>query len=66
VGARLKPFQETPIRCAIPAAAGLTSRAIADRLFLSARMVDTHLARIYAKLRVSSRSQLRGALGLTS
>jgi len=49
-----------------PAAAGLTSRAIADRLFLSARMVDTHLARIYAKLRVSSRSQLRGALGLTS
>jgi DNA-binding NarL/FixJ family response regulator len=44
------------------AAAGLTSRAIAERLFLSARTVDNHLARIYAKLGVSNRAELPAAL----
>ncbi|MGW4896345.1 LuxR C-terminal-related transcriptional regulator [Kitasatospora sp. NPDC004240] len=40
------------------ATAGLRSRAIADELFLSTRTVDTHLARVYRKLNVPSRTAL--------
>jgi DNA-binding CsgD family transcriptional regulator len=40
------------------AADGLTSREIADKLYLSRRTVDNHLQRIYDKLGVSSRQQL--------
>jgi DNA-binding CsgD family transcriptional regulator len=40
------------------AARGLTNRAIAERLFLSVRTVNSHLGRAYAKLGVSDRSQL--------
>jgi DNA-binding NarL/FixJ family response regulator len=45
------------------AAAGLASKVIAERLFLSTRTVDNHLARIYAKLGVSSRAELPAAIG---
>lgn len=41
------------------AAAGLSSRAIADRLTLSVRTVDSHLSRVFTKLGVRSRQQLR-------
>ncbi len=41
------------------AAGGLSSRAIADRLTLSVRTVDSHLSRVFAKLGVTSRAQLR-------
>ncbi|WFE38695.1 LuxR family transcriptional regulator [Micromonospora sp. WMMD998] len=44
------------------AAAGLTSRAIAARLYLSARTVENHLHRVYSKLGVARRSELRAAL----
>lgn len=37
---------------------GLTSREVAEQLHLSVRTVDSHLARIYAKLGVSGRREL--------
>jgi predicted ATPase/DNA-binding CsgD family transcriptional regulator len=37
---------------------GLTSAQIAERLVISSRTVDTHIASIYAKLGISSRVQL--------
>jgi DNA-binding CsgD family transcriptional regulator len=44
------------------AAAGVASKEIAERLFLSSRTVDNHLMRVYAKLGVSGRSELASAL----
>ncbi|GFJ93685.1 transcriptional regulator [Phytohabitans rumicis] len=44
------------------AASGLTDREIAERLVLSVRTVESHLARVYRKLPVRSRRQLREAL----
>ena len=41
------------------ALAGLTNREMCSRLFVSTSTVKTHLARVYAKLEVSSRAQLR-------
>ncbi|GAA2701127.1 LuxR C-terminal-related transcriptional regulator [Micromonospora olivasterospora] len=44
------------------AAQGVTSRAIAERLFLSSRTVENHLQRVYSKLGVAGRAELRSAL----
>jgi DNA-binding CsgD family transcriptional regulator len=41
------------------AAQGLANREIADHLVVSVRTVENHLQRVYAKLGVSSRDQLR-------
>ena len=41
------------------AAGGLSSRAIAERLTLSVRTVDSHLSRVFTKLGVRSRQELR-------
>ena len=38
-------------------AEGLSNQEIADRLFVSANTVKTHLARLYSKLEVSRRTQ---------
>ncbi|MFC8957496.1 LuxR C-terminal-related transcriptional regulator [Streptomyces sp. NPDC057101] len=45
------------------AAEGLRSRQIAERLFLSPRIVDSHLNSAYRKLGVSSRTALARTLG---
>lgn len=44
------------------AAAGVPSKEIADQLYLSARTVDNHLLRVYAKLGVSGRVELAAAM----
>ena len=51
---------------AMLAAAGLASKDIADRLFLSVRTVNNHLQHVYTKLGVSSRADLAEALGGSS
>ena len=56
------PLTDREREVAMLAAAGQSSRAIAERLYLSVRTVDNHLSRIYAKLGVSSRAELAAAL----
>jgi DNA-binding CsgD family transcriptional regulator len=43
---------------ALLAAEGQTAREIAERLFIGERTVETHLANVYAKLRVRSKTDL--------
>jgi DNA-binding CsgD family transcriptional regulator len=49
-------------RVADLAAQGLGNRAIAQRLFLSRRTVETHLTNAYRKLEIPGREQLAGVL----
>ncbi|MFI9615733.1 helix-turn-helix transcriptional regulator [Streptomyces sp. NPDC052023] len=44
------------------AAAGLTTKQIGEKLFLSPRTVSTHLYRLFPKLGITSRAALRDAL----
>ncbi len=41
---------------------GLSNRQIAERLYLSPKTVETHLTRVFAKLNVSARGDLKGLL----
>ena len=41
---------------------GRTNRQIAEELYVSAKTVENHLTRVYAKLGVNSRKALQGAL----
>ncbi len=45
------------------AAQGLSNREIGERLFLSPRTVGSHLYRIFPKLGITTRAQLRDSLG---
>ena len=56
------PLTNREREIALLAADGLTTRVIAERLYLSARTVDNHLARIYTKLGISNRSELAATL----
>jgi DNA-binding NarL/FixJ family response regulator len=47
---------------AVLATSGLTSKAIAERLVVSPRTVESHMYRIFAKLGVENRSQLAEVL----
>jgi DNA-binding NarL/FixJ family response regulator len=40
------------------AATGLTNRQVAQRMFISPKTVEAHLAHVYSKLEISSRAQL--------
>jgi DNA-binding CsgD family transcriptional regulator len=56
----LTPHELTIARLA---ASGLTNREIGQQLYLSHRTVSTHLHRIFPKLGISSRGELRDVLG---
>jgi DNA-binding CsgD family transcriptional regulator len=61
-----QPAQLTPqeLRVALAVAAGGTNREIAASLFLSTKTVEHHLGRAYAKLGVTSRTQLARAVAV--
>ena len=58
-----QPLTPQELQIAQMAAAGLSNREIADRLFLSHRTVGAHLYRVFPKLGIVSRSELTQALG---
>jgi DNA-binding CsgD family transcriptional regulator len=66
--ALLMPTEMTPLtgrerEVASLAASGLSSDAIAERLFVSVRTVDNHIQHVYQKLGIASRKDLNAALG---
>ena len=58
-GTRSPPVKS---RVAEMAASGMTNHQIAQAIFLAPGTVEKHLTSVYAKLAVSSRHQLAGAL----
>jgi DNA-binding NarL/FixJ family response regulator len=54
-GAPLSPREEEVVRLV---AAGLSSPAIAERLYISTRTVTTHLQKVYARLGIRSRAAM--------
>ena len=59
---REEPLTAQEVQVAELAAAGLSNREIATRLYMSHRTVGCHLYRIFPKLGISSRAALRDAL----
>jgi DNA-binding CsgD family transcriptional regulator len=53
----------TERRVAELAASGLTNRQVAEALFVTVKTVETHLARVYQKLGISTRTELQRAIG---
>ena len=62
-GGSVDPLTDREREIAFLAANEMTSREIAERLFLSYRTVNNHLQHIYDKLGIRGRSELRNALG---
>jgi DNA-binding CsgD family transcriptional regulator len=60
------PLSPREREIAMLAAEGLSSKDVADRLFLSVRTVNNHLQRVYSKLGVSSRTEMARLLRPTS
>lgn len=54
------------LRIARMAADGMTNREIAEVLFVTAKTVENHLGRTYAKLGIGARTALAAALGATA
>ncbi|HSB86687.1 MAG TPA: LuxR C-terminal-related transcriptional regulator [Ilumatobacteraceae bacterium] len=63
-GRSVEPLTSREREVALLARAGVRSREIGERLHLSTRTVDTHLARVYRKLGITGREELAAALGL--
>ena len=59
-GADAKPLTRREREVAVLVADGLGNREIAERLLLSRRTVESHIEHIFAKLGLSSRTQLAG------
>jgi ATP/maltotriose-dependent transcriptional regulator MalT len=57
------PLTARERQIAVLAAGGESDGAIADRLGISARTVQTHLARVYVKLGINSRTEISQHLG---
>ena len=64
-GDSIEPLTGREREVALLAAGGFSSRQIGEHLHLSTRTVDTHLARVYRKLGITSRTELGPALGTT-
>lgn len=64
VASAVVPLSSREREIALLAADGVSSKAIAERLFLSVRTVNNHLGNIYTKLGVNGRGELGPALGL--
>jgi ATP/maltotriose-dependent transcriptional regulator MalT len=62
-GHGVEPLTAREREVAVLAAAGVSSKEIGERLDLATRTVDTHLGRVYRKLGISGRDELRDALG---
>ncbi|HMX09211.1 MAG TPA: helix-turn-helix transcriptional regulator, partial [Microthrixaceae bacterium] len=56
------PLTRREREVAILAADGLAAREIGERLYVSRRTVESHLARVYAKLGIGSRAELASLL----
>jgi DNA-binding NarL/FixJ family response regulator len=59
----LTPSEQQVVELAV---SGLSNKEIAGRLFVAVNTVEVHLSRAYAKLGISSRSQLPRSLGKSS
>src|ERR671911_2135486 len=66
VGGTAAALTSQELEVAQLAAAGMTNREIAERLFVSPRTVSAHLYRIFPKLGITTRAALRDALNAVS
>ena len=63
-GPEIVPLTRREREVAELAARGMTSREVAEKLFVSTRTVENHLQRAYDKLGVSGRAELAASLGV--